>query len=351
MHTCPTFRFPRILLSLITIASVAALGFAATQAFFSDTEKSSANTFTAGRLDLKINGRDNPEAIINISDLKPGDNQIVNKTLFIDNNPAKVYLHLKDLEASQGAQTEPEELEENGEPKSDLENYLTYDLLIGENALIALSDSILLSDVVSCWIPLGEILGATDVILQQSFHFDASVTNWAQGDTLTFTEEFYAVQSHNNPNPVLPDLGTNRYWNSQTKKCEELEPIATLSIPANSSQDTTSTHTSEDGAQYRIKALGTANAGDTIEFDAKYSITNRITGDSWTDTVTGYESYGPTLLDLMVNGGFVDWGAYNSSHVYWYETLGNGNKFTFKIYDVYYPNNTGSLTVEIYKLP
>jgi len=44
----------KILLSLLTVGAVGALAFGASQAFFSDTETSTGNTFTAGKLDLGI---------------------------------------------------------------------------------------------------------------------------------------------------------------------------------------------------------------------------------------------------------------------------------------------------------
>lgn len=44
----------KILLSLLSIGAVAVVAVAATGAFFSDTETSTGNTFTAGQLDLKI---------------------------------------------------------------------------------------------------------------------------------------------------------------------------------------------------------------------------------------------------------------------------------------------------------
>src|SRR3989344_2808837 len=44
----------KILLSVASIAAVAALVIGATFAFFSDTETSTGNTFTAGELDLKV---------------------------------------------------------------------------------------------------------------------------------------------------------------------------------------------------------------------------------------------------------------------------------------------------------
>jgi hypothetical protein len=128
--------------------------------------------------------------------------------------------------------------------------------------------------------------------------------------------------------------------------------LETVEIPAFSDQVSSPTVVDSQselmvGVDYLLKATGTANAGDTIDFDAKYSITNRISGDSWTDPVSGYESYGPTLLDLFVNGSSEDWGAYNNAHEYWYELAGNGSSVSFYVNDIYCINNTGSLFVDI----
>ena len=60
-----------------------------------------------------------------------------------------------------------------------------------------------------------------------------------------------------------------------------------------------------------------------------------------------YEGYGVTLLDLFYNGS-TPWGAYNSSHEYEVAVAGTGTVAPFRIYDVYYPNNTGNLYVDIY---
>src|SRR3989338_5999536 len=98
----------RLLLSLIVITAVSATALQVSSAFFSDTEESTDNTFTAGRLDLLVNDENDPETVVNINDLKPGDNQIVEKHLSVDFNPANIFLHLKDLQDSQGEQTQPE---------------------------------------------------------------------------------------------------------------------------------------------------------------------------------------------------------------------------------------------------
>lgn len=209
----------KVLSSIVLIGIVGLVAFGISNAFFSDTETSQDNTFQAGTLDLKINSLDNPPAVVNVTDLKPGDDVFEDKILKIIDNPAFVWMHIKDLVNDQGSQTAPEDLEENGTPKSDLQNYLTYDLSVDNTVIIDFDNEVLLPDAVSCWIPLGELPGNTDLTVTQSFHFDETVTDWAQGDNLTFTEEFYAEQVRNNPNATPPDLGTNRFWSSQLNKC------------------------------------------------------------------------------------------------------------------------------------
>ena len=63
----------------------------------------------------------------------------------------------------------------------------------------------------------------------------------------------------------------------------------------------------------------------------------------WTDSVRNYEGYGQGLLEIKVDGSFVEWGLFNPSHVYAIPRVGTGDpvEFTFSIYDIYYPNNAG----------
>ena len=214
----------RIILSIIIISTIVLGVVKASSAYFSDTETSTNNTLVAGEFDLLVNGENDPEQIVSFDDLKPGDNYIEEKTLTIQNQ-AYVYLHLIEYESGSGILTEPEELEESatGE-KHDLENYLTYDLSIGGETLIAQDDDIPFPDVFSCWIPLG-VIEPGDTIVEQSFHFDETVTNWAQGDTLTFSEEYYAEQTRNNDNPTPPDTGSGRVWDNELKRCVDSDPL------------------------------------------------------------------------------------------------------------------------------
>lgn len=66
----------KILLSLLTIVLVASAAVGATRAYFTDTETSSGNTFSAGTLDLKVNGQDDENVVhVSLSNLKPGDGE------------------------------------------------------------------------------------------------------------------------------------------------------------------------------------------------------------------------------------------------------------------------------------
>jgi len=126
--------------------------------------------------------------------------------------------------------------------------------------------------------------------------------------------------------------------------------IETVEVLAVKSSPTPSTNILESSKDYFLEAHGTAwacQAGScNIEFDAEYSNSD---GDlTWDDGVAPpYNSYGPNLLDLEVDGNFVDWGAYDVSHVYQIPYAGTGSLLSLLIYDIYYPNNTGSLFVDL----
>lgn len=355
----------RILLSLLVIAAVAGATINLSSAFFSDTETSSGNSFTAGTIDLKINDLDNPPAVVNFDDLKPGDQHIVPKTLRVIDNNAFVWMHIKDVVTAQGTSTEPEDLEENGTPKHDLNNYMTYTLNVGGNQII--NAPVNFNDAVSCWIPLGEVPGDELINMSQVFNFDPTVTNWAQGDTMTFTEEFYAEQSANNPFPVGPTSLTGRVWSQTEGKCvDSLELVDTLAVPSTSNATVLSNITTEVGKNYVIEVSGKyifwPSCGIASEYydpdfpgqcvaDAEFALRPASSyGPGW---VKGEDDY-PSIvgLDLQVNGVNIDWSATVNltDHTYSTNVIGDGNKIGFSIYDSTYTDNSGSLNVKIYKV-
>ena len=62
----------KIIISLSVIGAIAAIAVGGTIAYFSDTETSTGNTFTAGTLDLKLNGADSNVVMFTVSNLVPG---------------------------------------------------------------------------------------------------------------------------------------------------------------------------------------------------------------------------------------------------------------------------------------
>ncbi len=135
----------------------------------------------------------------------------------------------------------------------------------------------------------------------------------------------------------------------------EMVLVDTVVVPADDIDGVLSNVTLQSGETYKLKAYGTADACETgcgysILFDAEYSTSD--SGANWVDGVAApYLGYGVNLLDLQVNGGFVDWdddAVYNADHTYWTEIAGTGAPVSLQVYDVFYPNNTGSLTVDIF---
>ncbi|MFA6306809.1 MAG: TasA family protein [Patescibacteria group bacterium] len=125
----------KIIISLAMIAAVGALAIGATTAFFSDTETSTGNTFTAGAIDLKVDsqctyngvssnecgtwGQNDGKDIVgekffSFIDLKPGDQGENTISLHIDNNPAYVCAKIAITSDLDKTCTEPELLNDTG---------------------------------------------------------------------------------------------------------------------------------------------------------------------------------------------------------------------------------------------
>lgn len=145
----------RILLSLLILGSTGALAVGVSRAFFSDTEKSTGNTFTAGALDLKVDSEchyDNmqcnaqglwenepnktstyPELLgtactctwvskdletgnlfFNYGDVKPGDEGENTISLTAIDNDAHVCAYVQNLANAENSCNEPECLAEGG---------------------------------------------------------------------------------------------------------------------------------------------------------------------------------------------------------------------------------------------
>lgn len=143
------------------------------------------------------------------------------------------------------------------------------------------------------------------------------------------------------------------YFDDPTTSCPEGELF--VSSQGTGAQTPIVSAPAVSGYPYRLTADGLYYAGGRFTYDiasdAEYSqdADQRLT-DTWTDLVKGYESYGEGLLELKVDGAFVEWGDYNPAHVYSIEHMATGD-ISLQIWDVYAQNNTGGLCVKVEPLP
>jgi len=205
----------KILASIIVIGLLAfAMGYG-TYSYFSDTETSTGNVFTAGTIDIEVTGGGYTWSTgAKLLDMKPCETgYIVFNIKNVGTNPVNVWKHILNVVCGQGTQTEPEEEEEKGVPKCDIDTVITYDLsvkvynkanaLIWWQVIIPSEAEVKVSDIKCLPIPLGMIPVDGYMIVTQSYHMRADVTNWAQGDTMTFDIEIYGEQLNGEEMPGL----------------------------------------------------------------------------------------------------------------------------------------------------
>ncbi|MFZ2414591.1 MAG: TasA family protein [Minisyncoccia bacterium] len=231
----------KIILSLGVIGIVAAFAIGGTVAYFSDTETSTGNTFTAGAIDLKIDSKATYNGVIvdsatwqekdliptadkffNFADVKPGDIGEDTISLHVINNDAWVCAEVKNLTSAENSCNDPEleaepqcavdsvgELQDNlvftiwkddgvanpngGEPTGKCDNIHQDDetiLLSGHpvNGVLPLYDSTTGS----------ALLGGTTTCLGVGWTLPAETGNAVQTDSMTGDISFNVVQARNN---------------------------------------------------------------------------------------------------------------------------------------------------------
>ena len=223
-------RGKAIAIGLLLVGMAALVISYGTFAYFSDTEQST-NVFTAGTIDLTVNG-DNPwthnfNAVLN--DLKPG--MTADCTAVLANagqNPMDVWVEITGVSTGPGgAASQPELIEDPGDTINSIDDVIRYGLTVGgvvKIDLVNATGGYTISDdglhqlgggtapIKNRYIYLGNIGQGGSMTVLQRFLMDAQTTNWAQGDTMTFTIKFVAQQSQGSPTPTppgteLPTLG------------------------------------------------------------------------------------------------------------------------------------------------
>ena len=234
----------KILVSLSVIAAVAAIAIGGTVAYFSDTETSTGNTFTAGSLDLKVdstchywtdaNADGQYEDVVcdnfgnwsetdlgpaykffNFSDVKPGDKGENTISLKPVNNDAYICAYVMNLMNDDNGLTEPESIVDttngvgNGELQQNIHLKIWKDNGDGndydpcDNVWEA-GEQVLVEDTVidnnnGAWF-LGQITGNTKSCLGVAWNVPTTVGNVIQSDKVSADIMFYAEQVRNNPN-------------------------------------------------------------------------------------------------------------------------------------------------------
>src|SRR4030043_594392 len=197
----------RILVSMLTIAIVAVVGFAVTRAYFSDTETSEDNTITAGTIDIDVDGQ-NPWAKTyseTLTDMKPSQVRWIEfKVKNVGENPAVVWKHIGNVVNDGGVLTEPECDAYGGSwdgvnctggtVKNKLDKVVTYDMEVDGTVLIDDAWGVTIRDIKSLWVPLGKLEPGEEMTVRQSYHIKADAGNEYQGDTMTFDIDLYAEQ-------------------------------------------------------------------------------------------------------------------------------------------------------------
>jgi len=200
----------KILISVMTVAVVAGLIGAGAFAYFNDTETSTGNTFSAGTIDISVNGQ-NPwtETFTHLlTNLKPCQKVWITTIVKNEgNNTLELWKHIKVVECTGGisvypvgapvCSSEPEYVEGGGPgsyvEKCDIDTAIGYSLKINDVVIIA-QDAETLKTMHCVWKKIATLAPGASVKVEQDYHMLADTTNWAQGDTCEFDITYYAEQ-------------------------------------------------------------------------------------------------------------------------------------------------------------
>lgn len=225
-------------MSVMAIGATFALLSTGTFTYFSDIETSENNTFTAGTIDIELSQNDNyvriPGDQSPLPDLKPCQTGYIYITIHnIGTNPVDIWKQIDNIRNGDGVNSEPEDeyyLNHPGSEGRRISDWIHYDMTVNGIETIPKSEGWYLSDdgpylppdnsdkgVESWWMYLGVIQQGESMDVQQSYHLDADVDNWGQGDRVFFDMVFFAQQigaslppgelpGHGKKNRAVPEI-------------------------------------------------------------------------------------------------------------------------------------------------
>jgi predicted ribosomally synthesized peptide with SipW-like signal peptide len=210
----------RIVFSLMVIAITASVLIGGTTAFFSDTETSTGNTFTAGTIDVEVDG-ENPWVNQFVwEDAKPGRCETMTMNIKnVGQNPLKLWKIVKCLSEDENGVVEPEQewYDENGGPKNDIQSAITYEMLVDGNMVVNQEAGITMDQIADSYVGLlkldpgaqpewnGILEVDETVMVEQTYCMKEETGNWAQSDQLTFVIEVEGRQV-DAPEPLYQTL-------------------------------------------------------------------------------------------------------------------------------------------------
>jgi predicted ribosomally synthesized peptide with SipW-like signal peptide len=224
----------QILISLLVVGIVGAIASGTTLAYFNDTETSQDNTFSAGALDLQVdwnesyNGEfverqpltDNPGAIFDINDVKPGDEGEATVSLHLFDNPGYIWMNVTQTANNDNSCTEPEAEAEGGDcgTEGELGEHMMFTVWMdddgdnvhdeGENVLYngtahEMEPSLLLDGDTSTD-EKEAFENSTTHYVGFKWHVPAETGNEIQTDSKVYDISFYAEQERHNPQDQEP---------------------------------------------------------------------------------------------------------------------------------------------------
>ena len=228
----------RILVSLMVIGLVGVGVGGTTMAMFNDSETSNNNQFTAGELDLRVdwnesyNGEhvetqeltNDPGAIFELGDLKPGDHGEATVSLHLDDNPGWIWMNLNQTSNWDNACTEPEHDAEGqcgsvGELDEELEfiiwsddgdnvrqddEHFIFEGTAQELEEQSMSDEGILLDGNPSTSDVEAFEGGETSYIGVKWNLPLETGNHIQGDSVSYDVSFYTEQRRHNDNPDNP---------------------------------------------------------------------------------------------------------------------------------------------------
>lgn len=306
----------RILASMLMIALLSVSVGAYTMAYFSDTEEvPDASMLSIGKLDITVG----TATKIKVENLIPCETATVSYDVesSISTMDVDVFARVTNVLCDGGELTDPEAIEEDGNPIDYIAGYVIYDLSSQSlGPIIPEEQELRVDNIQNLWVYVGSISVGETRKVTHSFHLSSwkdsprEITNWAQGDTMSFNIEVYATQV-GAPAPKINELklvekdsywepvdagkfgilnfATNKFTSDSFDEGEEYTLIYYKDYwPGTGSRDLGSG--TVDGANHLeiTVTLGTIPEGDDNNFDIGGKVWLVLSSDFDGDEMTGW---------------------------------------------------------------